>query len=88
MLGALRQAPKFPADTLARLGGEIDAEEIEAAALKLKRNVAAGPDGVPAEFYKVLAPRISDMLALVANTVRDKGALSPAQRPHYFVMEG
>jgi len=80
VLDALRKAPLFPADTLARLGGKIDAAEIEAAALKLKRNVAAGPDGVPAEFYKVLAPRISDILALVANTVRDKGALSPTQR--------
>ena len=80
MLDALRSAPHFSVPDVARLSKDIEPWEIEAAAVNMKSNVAAGPDGVPAEFYKVLAPRIPDMLAAVANAVRGLGALSPTQR--------
>ena len=80
VLDALRSAPHFSVPDVARLSKDIEPMEIEAAAAKMKSNVAVGPDGVPAEFYKVLAPRISNMLAAVANAVRELGALSPTQR--------
>ena len=86
VLDAMRSAPPFGAANAAVLGADIEPHEIEAAAKKLKSNVAAGPDGVPSEFYKMMAPRISDILAHVAKAVRDHGALSPTQRHGRIIM--
>ena len=68
------------------MGADIKPGEVEHALTLLQRGKAPGPNGIPSEFFIALGPRISKILAHFANTVRDKGEFSEAQRQGKIVL--
>lgn len=61
------QMPSLSPDQLQALNADISAEEVQEAIKGLHNNKAPGPDGYPAEFYKILQAQISPILTSYFN---------------------
>jgi len=66
----------LPFIAIEELDSEITYEEVVLAIQKAKANKAAGPDGIPAEFFKNATPEFIEKLTLCFNRMFDTGSVS------------
>lgn len=77
--------PTLSPDDAASLEGDISNVEIEYAIKAMRSGKAPGPDGLPIEFYKKFAGKLTQVLRELYAEVFRRGSLPPYLIPGHYI---